>query len=494
MKNIIKSTLILSILILSSCGDDFLEQPPRGSLTVGSFPVSAEDALLATNACYNILRTWQMNTGGFPILDMMADDGLKGSNPGDGIAISVYDKFEHNAIEGTAERWYKTVYEAIRRTNLVINEAPNIDMDADLRDRFIAEARFLRAYFYSIIVRGYGALPKVTEIDPPLDLGRAPVDELLSEIIYPDLEFAAATLPKRSEYPSEDLGRATQGTAQALLARVKLYFGEFTDVENLTREIIQSNEYSLVPEFDRVFRSDNEHNEESIFEIGALAENFVDGGNQYGNTQGVRGTPNKGWGFLRPSYLDLIVEYVANEDPRMDATVLFHGETLDGILISGDGSNPDTVIQNGQIVEVECYNQKVWVPGTSSIESFAHNRRIIRYADVLLMHAEALNENGKSAEALPFLNMIRERARGGDNDVLPDVTTTDKSALRSAILAERKYELALEGLRFWDLVRTGRAEEVLGPLGFTANKNELLPLPQSEIDISQGRITQNPGY
>lgn len=494
MKNIIKSIFIISILIFSSCGDDFLEQPPRGSLTVGSFPVTSADALLATNACYNILRTWQINTGGFPILDMMADDGLKGSNPGDGIAISVYDKFEHNAIEGTAERWYKTVFEAIRRTNLVINEVPNIEMDENLKEQYIAEARFLRAYFYSIIVRGYGALPKVTVIDPPLDLERTPVEELLDDIIYPDLEFAAAILPKRSEYPEEDLGRATEGAAQALLARIKLFYGEFADVESLTREIIQSNEYDLVPEFDQVFRADNEHNEESVFEIGALAENYGNGGNQYGNTQGVRGSPNKGWGFLRPSYKGLIVEYVANEDPRLDGTVLFQGETIDGIFIEGDGSNPDTVIQNNEIVEVECYNQKVWVPGTNSIESFAHNRRIIRYADVLLMHAEALNENGKSSEALPFLNIIRARARGTNSGVLPDVMITDVSALRSAILAERKYELALEGLRFWDLVRTGRAEEILGPLGFTPNKNELLPLPQSEIDISQGRITQNPGY
>jgi hypothetical protein len=440
------------------------------------------------------LREWQINTGGFPILDMMADDGLKGSNPGDGIVISVYDKFEHNALEGTAERWYKTVYEAIRRTNLVINEVPKIDMDATLQSRYIAEARFLRAYFYSIIIRGYGAVPKVTEIDPPFDLGRSPVEELLSEIVYPDLEFAAVTLPKRSEYPLEDLGRATKGAAQALHARVKLYFGEFGDVENLTREIIESNEYDLVPDFDQVFIASNEHNEESVFEIGARDDDFFNGGNQYGNTQGVRGSPNKGWGFLRPSYLGLIVEYVENEDPRLDATVLFQGETIDGILIAGDGTNPDTIRENGQIVEVECYNQKVWVPGTSTLESFAHNRRIIRYADVILMHAEALNENGKAADALPFLNMIRARARGNNSSVLPDVTTTDNAALRSAILAERKYELALEGLRFWDLVRTGRAEEVLGPLGFTPNKNELLPLPQSEIDISEGRITQNPGY
>ncbi len=104
MKTIYSILLVSLIFGLTACSDDFLVQPPRGSLTVGSFPNTDADAYLATNACYNILRAWQISTGGYPILDMMADDGLKGSNPGDGIAISVYDKFEHNAIEGTAER------------------------------------------------------------------------------------------------------------------------------------------------------------------------------------------------------------------------------------------------------------------------------------------------------------------------------------------------------------------------------------------------------
>jgi hypothetical protein len=110
------------------------------------------------------------------------------------------------------------------------------------------------------------------------------------------------------------------------------------------------------------------------------------------------------------------------------------------------------------------------------------------------MHAEALNENGKAAEALPYLNMIRARARGSNQNVLPDITTTDQAQLRDAILLERKYEFALEGHRFWDLVRTDKAEAILGPLGFIKGKNELFPIPQSEVDISQGRITQNPGY
>jgi hypothetical protein len=125
---------------------------------------------------------------------------------------------------------------------------------------------------------------------------------------------------------------------------------------------------------------------------------------------------------------------------------------------------------------------------------FGHNRRIIRYADVLLIAAEALNENNKPAQALIHLNRVRERAREGNNSILPDRTETNKDLLRDLILEERRHELALEANRFWDLVRTGKAAGVLGPLGFITGKNELLPIPQTEIDLSQGTLEQNPNW
>ncbi len=230
---------------------------------------------------------------------------------------------------------------------------------------------------------------------------------------------------------------------------------------------------------------------ESVFEIGAMEVEGA-GGNQYANTQGVRGSPNRGWGFNRPS-LNLRNSFEPG-DPRLDATIIDLGETLDGILILGDGTTPDEVLVDGVVTEVECYNQKVWYPGTNTITQWGHNRRLIRYADVLLMAAEALNENNKTGEALNYLNEVRRRARQGNNAILPDITVTEKTALRQAILDERRHELALEGHRFWDLVRTGRAATVLGPLGFVSGKHELFPIPQNEIDISQGSLEQNSNW
>jgi hypothetical protein len=118
----------------------------------------------------------------------------------------------------------------------------------------------------------------------------------------------------------------------------------------------------------------------------------------------------------------------------------------------------------------------------------------MRFADVLLMAAEALNENGKPGDALIHLNRVRARARGGNTGILPDITETGQAALRDIILNERRHELALEGWRYWDLIRTGKAQQVLGPLGFVAGQYELLPIPQNEIDISQGVLTQNPNW
>jgi len=493
----LKTLTIISISILVAGCTDFLKIDPQGELTQTSFPVSSSDALQATNAVYSAVRSWYYNSGGYPILDIMSDDAYKGSNKNDQLAtVGAYDNFTVNTTGDGLDRWWATLYQGIKWANVVIEKVPLISMDTTLRNRYIGEARFLRGLFYFDLVRAWGGVPLVTTSVAPLHLGRASTSDIYN-LIVSDLQFAEAHLPAKSGYSSSDRGRATSGAADALLARVYLFQSDFTNTEKYALKVIQSNEYSLEPNFLDANGVNGNNGVESVFEVGAIGVDSYDGGgNQYANTQGVRGTPNRGWGFNRPS-MELRRSF-EHGDPRLKGTIIDLGDTLDGVYIKGDPDPANdpvlTLDNNGDTLNIQCYSRKVWTPGNDVPSQWSHHRRLIRYADVLLMAAEALNEDGKQSDALIYLNMVRKRARGGNNSILPDVSVTDKNILRDKIFTERRHELALEGERFWDLVRTGRAASVLSPLGFVAGKNELLPIHQSEIDISQGTLTQNPGY
>jgi hypothetical protein len=483
-------------ILIAGC-TDFLQIDPQGDLTQASFPTSSSDALQATNAVYAAVRNWYYNSGGYPILDIMSDDAYKGSNTNDQLTtVGAYDNFTFNSTGDGLDRWWATLYQGIRWANVVIEKVPVIPMDTTLRNRYVGEVRFLRGLFYFDLVRAWGGVPEVTASIPPLHLGRATSDEIYS-LIVSDLQYAETHLTTKSELISSDMGRATSGAAEALLAKVYLFQKDFVNAELYALKVIQSNEYSLEPRFIDANGVNGNNGVESIFEVGALGvEDYEGGGAQYANTQGVRGSPNRGWGFNRPS-IDLRKSFEPG-DPRLKGTIIDLGDTLDGVLIIGDPDPAnDPVIKlnkNGDTINIQCYNRKVWTPGNDTPTQWSHHRRLIRYADVLLMAAEAMNENGKPADALTYLNQVRKRARGGNISVLPDVTITDKNLLRDKILLERRHELALEGERFWDLVRTGNAATVLGPLGFIPGKHEVLPIHQSEIDISQGSLTQNPNY
>ena len=320
-------------------------------------------------------------------------------------------------------------------------------------------------------------MPEVTTLDPSLHLGRATTAEIYS-LIVSDLLYAEANLTKKSELSSSDQGRATSGAAEALLAKVYLFQNDFVNAEKYALKVIQSNEYSLEPRFIDANGVNGNNGIESIFEVGALVvEDYEGGGAQYANTQGVRGTPNRGWGFNRPS-IDLRKSFEPG-DPRLKGTIIDLGDTLDGVLIIGDPDPAnDPVIkldQYGDTINIQCYSRKVWTPGNDTPTQWAHHRRLIRYADVLLMAAEALNENGKQVDALTYLNQVRERARGGNISILPDISITDKNLLRDKILLERRHELAMEGERFWDLVRTGKAATVLVPWDLSPVKMNCCP-------------------
>ena len=494
IKNII--ILIPAILFMAvtpGC-KKFLDKSPQGEMTQEIFPTTASDALNATNAVYTTLREWNYHSGGFPILDIMSDDARKGSNPADQLAtVGPYDTFTITTTQDGLDRWWNELYVGVKRCNVVIEKVPLISMDNALKTRYIAEARFVRGLIYFDFVRAWGGVPLVTTLNPPLRLPKASKEEVYAQIIA-DLQFAAEQLPERSEYAAKDMGRATKGTANAFLARVALCMQDFANAEKYALLVINSVQYGLEPLYVDACGVKGQNGPEAIFEVGALPyDNTESGGNQYANTQGVRGNPNRGWGFNRPT-IDLRSSFEPG-DPRYPGTVINLGDTIDGVVVLGDGPTPDvTKDDHGNIIEIECYNRKVWVPGIDVSSQWGHNRRLMRYADVLLMASEALNENGKSSEALIYLNMVRARARNGNGTILPDITNTNQAELRDIIFNERRHELAMEGWRFWDLVRTGRAAATLGPLGFIAGKNDLLPIPQSEIDNSEGTLIQNPNW
>lgn len=488
---ILRLLLITTTLLSFTACEDFLSVSPQSELTQEAFPTTEEDALQATNAVYSTLRDWHYHSGGFPILDIMSDDTHKGSNPNDGAnTIGPYDDFSHSPTQDGLDRWWNALYQGIRRANIVLERVEPIEMDQQVKSRYLGEAGFLRALYYFDLVRAFGGVPLVTEVEADIEIPKSSANEIY-ERIEQDLLFAIDNLPPKSDYTTNDLGRATSDAAKALLAKVYLFRQDFVNAEQYALEVIQSGEYDLEPDFLDANGPDGEHGVESVFEIGAVST-AGSGGNQYANTQGVRGTPNRGWGFNRPS-VDLRNAF-GDDDPRREATIIELGDIIDGIEIAGDSSTPDEYVDDNGILQIESYNRKVWIPGTSTDTQFGHNRRLIRYSDVLLMAAEALNENDNPDEALTYLNLVRERARQGDDSILPDITETNKDALRDLIIEERRLELAMEGHRFWDLVRTGKAEQVLEPYNFISGKHELLPIPQSEIDLAQGVLTQNENW
>ncbi len=488
--------ITLSVSGIFGCSN-FLDKQPQGNLTQQNFPTTSDQALLATNAAYGALRNWYYSSGGYPILDIMSDDAVKGSNSSDQAAnLNPYNDFTISPTQDGLDRWWNALYAGVKLTNVVIEKVPLIDMDPSVRDEYIAQASFLRALYYFDLVRAWGGVPLITTTTPDLNVPRSSADETY-QLIISDLNFAISHLPLESELQPDDEGRATIGAAEALLAKVYLFRNDFANAESYTLDVINSNQYSLDPDFFHTFSVDGQYNSESIFEVGAIGiEGPENGGNQFANTQGVRGSPNKGWGFNRPS-VDLMNSFEPG-DPRKDETIIFLGDVIDGITIAGDPSTPDITYSdppaNTITKEIECYNQKIWTPGTGTTSEWGCNRRLLRYAEVLLIAAEALNEDGKPTDALQYLNMLRARARANDNSILPDITETDQTVLRGIILNERRHEMAMESERFWDLVRTGKASAVLGPLGFMAGKDELLPIPQTQIDLSQGTMTQNPGW
>jgi starch-binding outer membrane protein, SusD/RagB family len=319
--------------------------------------------------------------------------------------------------------------------------------------------------------------PAGTQEDPEtLNVPRSSREEVYAQIIQ-DLTEASQVLP--GTYPPSERGRATRGAALGMLAKVHLYQRNWSEVVNLANQV-EDLGYNLVPDYYSIFRISGENNIESLFEIEAqtIPGNCAASNSQWAEVQGVRG--QFGWGFVEPT--EDLVNAFEGGDKRLEATILFRGETTrEGDVINPNAPNPR-------------YNKKAYVPSFVTREceyGRDQNVRILRFAEVLLLRAEAANELGDTEQALSDLNRVRTRAG------LSAIQAASQEQLRQRIWQERRVELALEnGDRFFDLVRQGRAAEVLQAQGkqFQTGKNEVMPIPQQQIILSGGTLTQNPGY
>ncbi len=486
--------IITTGVLLSGCSKSFTSSQDalQGQPPATQFFKTADDAAKAVNSIYGNLRTWN-NTAFAAICveNMGSDDAIKGSVSNDATFINQYDNFTVDASEGQLDGFWTGQYQNINFCNQVIDNVPGIEMDANLKARYVAEAKFVRAYSYFRLERAFGNIPLVLKVPSAAEelnpKQSAPADVWTA--IEQDLTDAAGVLP--TSYGPNDVGRATRGAALALHAKVALYQKKWADVVNYTGQVMALG-YTLFPDYYQGFRLDHENNSESVFEIQC---DYVPGNDdinssQYSQVQGDRDvSPSVGWGFNVPTN-DLVNEFEPG-DPRLVGTIMMAGSTTpsgDAVPPPGTGA-PDK------------YNMKSYVPFAQAVlagnQGCQQNVRVLRYADVLLMNAEANNELGNSTDALSALEMVRARARATATNPatdLPAVTTTDQSALRTAIYHERRVELAMENDRYFDVIRQGRAATVFGPLGWHANKNEWWPIPQPEIDNSGGVLVQNPGY
>ncbi|MGB5364503.1 MAG: RagB/SusD family nutrient uptake outer membrane protein [Aureibaculum sp.] len=477
-------TIIITSLMLSafiSCNDNnFLDIDPstETSEQALSSPTAATELV---NAIYNKPFDWNESTFSWiGVSSITSDDADKGSDPGDtGGDKNLLDALTFSTNTISFNEVWEANYQGIARANQALKFLPDLTIEDDLKNRLIGESKFLRGLFYFRLVKMFGGVPLikgVPNIQNQEDINAANTRVSKQEIydfIMADLKDAAEKLPV--SYGTNDLGRATRGAALSLLAKVNMYQGNWQEVFDLTNQVIGLGIYSLTSDYSHIWREIGENNSESIFELQGRGETPNKGIQGYFVTQGARGAGGWGWGFNTPTE-DLANFYEAN-DVRRDATIIFRGETLwDGLEVASTVSNP-------------MYNQKAYVSKTQ--ETFNGNDwetnknvRILRYAEVLLMNAEAALEVGGDA-ATP-LNMVRNRAG------LPNAPIIDKMA----VWKERRVEMAFEHDRYFDLVRQGRAGDVLRAHGknFVDGKHELFPIPQPQIDLSDGNLTQNPGY
>ncbi|WP_334127156.1 RagB/SusD family nutrient uptake outer membrane protein [Empedobacter brevis] len=475
-KNIFKIVTLASILsigTLSSCTSDFLNVDSQENIAIDDQASQSPEKYV--NGIYGMFTDWDYAFSWLGVTEMISDNADKGSSSTDnGGDKRDLDELLHSSTTGSIEAMWKRFYKTIGRASYSIKYTTESSITDAEKNRLIGEAKFLRAVSYFYLVRMFGDTV-IQELDVPTSYSvRKPKAEVYA-YIEADLLDAIEKLPTKSEYASKDLGRATKGAAQALLAKVYLYQAKNQQAYDMATTVVNSGIYDLESDYATTWRKETENGKESLFEIQARGDAVAHGVQQYSETQGARGTGGWGWGFNVPSQ-NLLEAFNAEGDAiRRDATIIFRGETLyDGRLVPTSVENP-------------MYNEKAYSSANLNAADGDKNIRVIRFSEVLLIQAEAANEIGQ--DALTPLNRVRTRVK------LAPVASMSKDQLRLKIWNERRLELAFEHDRWFDLVRTGQAKEMMAKNGktFVTGKHELFPIPNGQI-IQTPTMTQNPGW
>lgn len=522
--------MIAAGMLLGGCNSWLGEESP-GSTKLSDFYTNGTACIQTINGCYTPL-SWEFNASYFAewyFGDIASDDALKGGqNVSEGIDAYDIDNFKVNANNAIMLDYYRAKYTGIIRCNLALREIPEYEPDETLskerKDCLIGEAYYMRAFYYFQLVRIFGGVPLVHDVLDSSDRwkqDRATVDQVYESIIA-DLTEAEKLLWNKSEYPDEDLGRATKGAAQAMLCKVNLYHKNYDEAYKWGKKFIddqyQKGEYRLCPVFADNFTLAGENGPESVFEIQYMEEPTSDYGG-FGFTRGsftvIQTRPRMsslgnraGWGWNHPTQ-NLYDEFEAG-DARREVAIGVPDE---------EAQKEEEVVYLGS----PYYNNKACCSEGGTFPAIGHHSRgelnyiLMRTGDVLLLYAEAALESGKDISAAKWaLEEVRKRARANASD--PNALPTfpnyrgykdTQEDLRAAIRHERRVELAMEGHRWFDLVRWGIAYEVMdkdaGSYGkneneavraemanFVKGKHELFPIPAEEIALNP--MKQNEGY
>ncbi|MDU8885664.1 RagB/SusD family nutrient uptake outer membrane protein [Yeosuana sp. MJ-SS3] len=494
MKNLKIVNILVALLMLLSCSDDFVyvDSEDQNSET---FFNTEEDYQLALVAAYDYLQTMSKF---YQFGEIASDNTLCGGESAtDSPYIQQIDDMIHTPVgqsDGGLRTMWQWMYEAVNRCNYIMEFQDKTDFPN--KTNVIAQTRFLRAYYNFVLVKWWGDVPML--IDERIQFGdqfnidRTPKAEVYA-LIEDDLIFAAANL----DNSQLGTGRVTKAAAQALLGKAYLYQDKFSEAANVLEDLINNGPHRLLTsvEYPNLFERDWENNIESVFEV---QYSDVDGGSfdcfqclegnysvYFNGPRGFVDSAGKfdaGYSFNVPT--QEVVDAFEPGDLRYETSIL----DIEQYIIDNPGSSYE---EDAGYEQTGYFNRKYIARlGDLNIGDAAltnpDNYRAIRFADVLLMAAEALNRGGISdTRALTYLNQVRSRA------LLPNVNFTGNN-LTNAIYKERRVELVGEGHRFFDLVRTGRAAQEID--GFVAGKHELFPIPIEEIELSGGRWSQNPGY